>query len=116
MVMMGFIPLNDSVTILKKSGIDNWGKPVLYDYATVKCRVTYTNQLEKVLGEDGYITAENINVFMNGLVDVRTGDFLKFKDELGTTKQHRVKDYKVIRDLGGNIIGTKVVADSGKLI
>jgi hypothetical protein len=103
--MLGFIPLNSTVTIVRK-GVDSWG---------IDSGVLSETKVKAVIDYDGYkVTQLNGNargteasgtavILMKGKVDVKYSDTIKFD---GYELQPRRIEY--IRDFGGRIIYTRV--------
>lgn len=113
--MLSFIPMNNFATIYKQSSkLDDWGQPLWNKSYANKCQILYNQDLEAVSDVDGHQTIMATTLVFNGLVDVRVGDKVGYKDALGVEYLNMVEDVYFGPDYGGKIIFTRVVSGKGK--
>lgn len=113
--MLSFIPLNNFATVYKQSSqLDMWGNPVWEKSYGNRCQILYNQDLETISDVDGHQTIMATTIVFNGLIDVRVGDKVGYKDALGKEYLNMVEDVYFGPDYGGKIIFTRVVSGKGK--
>ena len=99
------IPLINTVTIHRASTLDAWGIPTPSMEETVKARVKVTLK-EKV--QDGDQAVPQGSILFEGLQNVTYEDSLTFAAFDGHEYTVRPADRKVIADMQGKVLFTKV--------
>lgn len=100
------IPTNDTVTVSKVGGLDDWGRPIETSSVQLECRVDYRTEVVKTdNGEDAVSKAQ---IMIKGVALVTTDDTVSWTDAYGT---HTANPLSVspLKDLSGKVIFTKVV-------
>ncbi|MEH7116906.1 hypothetical protein V7128_05690 [Neobacillus vireti] len=100
------IPVNDTVTIEKAGGLDDWGRPTGVFTETFKCRIDYQTQVIKA--ENGEDAISKAAILIKGVALVTTNDTVKWSDDYGN---HEAKPLSVspLKDLSSKVLFTKVV-------
>lgn len=108
--MIGLIPLNNKVTIIRSSGLDAWGLPIKdsNSQTTYPARVDYNSSNNPTNGARGTEEVITAKIILEGLVDIRYEDTIEFKDKLGNVAQYKPLKINVREDLGGNPLYTVV--------
>ena len=101
------IGLYDKATIIKAAALDDWGEPISGTELTYPCRIS--DKTEKVSNANGEEVVGKGSILFKGFVDVKYSDKVKFSKPDGTEAVEDPVNVSYKKDLGGNILFTKVV-------
>ncbi|MDF2612545.1 MAG: hypothetical protein K0S71_331 [Clostridia bacterium] len=105
--MMGFIPMNNLVTIISNSGLDEWGEHTSNGTEIeYKARIDYSIRNQVISGAKGNEIVISAKVILQGLVNVSYSDTVKFTDRLGNIRALKPLNIILREDLGGNVLFT----------
>lgn len=101
------IPLNNTVTIVRSAGLDDWGESVPGTESTHDCRIT--DKSEKVVNGNGEEVVGKGTILCRGFVDVKYKDKVRITKPDGTIADESPVSITYKKDLGSKILFTKVV-------
>lgn len=103
---MSLIPLQDQVTVVTSSGIDNWGVPIEDKAFTYNCRMT--EKSEKVLNNNGEEVISKTRFIIEGVADVDYDSTIEWVDSIGYEQSDSPLSIGFIKDMDGTVLFTKV--------
>jgi hypothetical protein len=104
---MAMIPLNDTLTIKRATGFDDWGKPIGEVEIVVKCRIDYSTQIVK--DKNGADVVSKANILIDAFVEVQYEDTLEWTDPNGHINSESAVSIGYIKDFSSKVLFTKVV-------
>lgn len=105
---LGYIPLNDSITVIKNNGLDEWGEPTAGIRTAYKARLNYSTNAKSMGGVKGTEVVSSLKVILSGLPEVTYEDTLEYTDKLGNVKEYKPVNISFIEDISGNVLYTVI--------
>ena len=112
---MPIVPMKQVVTVKRPGVKDEWGEGGKDRTFSLKCRITEGGKLDRVSnassGISGVVSEEVVSVatiLFDKLADIRYEDTISFRNELGVTVHYKPLNIKIVRNVAGKPILTKV--------
>lgn len=108
---MAIIPLRQTITVYKKTGLDEWGNPIESPPITLKCRVDESSHTTSDVQamQRGKVLVPEVRILLDKLADIGYDDEIEFTDENGRTIRKKPIRINVKRDFFGKPLLTEVL-------
>lgn len=107
--MLGFVPTNSTINIIKAGSLDDWGELTDGETITVPAFVTTNSDNKTIPVSTGNEVVYNASALVFEPILIHETDTITWTDTLGQTHSGQPLSVSVRTDLGGAYTYTKVV-------
>lgn len=109
---MALVPMKQKITVFRGGELDEWGNELPEKDFTLTCRVDEGTFLVKSKSGGGNVAHREVvaqaRILLDKLVDIRYGDMILYKNELGEEIKGNPERINIKRHINGKPLMTEV--------
>lgn len=106
--------MTDIVTVFNTETISDFGELITTEAEPLACTIQYSDNIENITDAYGVETLSDAIVLIGNKINVTASDYVQTTDAFGETLMRKVLSVEFLRDLGGNVMATKLRVGIGK--
>lgn len=107
--MLSILPMNQTITIYGKDGLDDWGKPIKAEPRTSKGHFRYNSTKDTVVGNNGDEVVYTANIYLPSDTEADYESEFEFSDPYGAKVSGKPIRIQLKRDIWGYPMMLRVV-------